>query len=543
VKANESFGKILPLSGNQPGRRNVLDFMTIPRGMRIFSFASATGCAIIAAALLGLASLAQASEQDWFKPLGPPPQAAPRRISGGESFPPLPLPATPLRRTERKREPSPPKLIAKVIWGESASFTYDDGSSTKVADWNLCPGDVQQLMKRANETLGVTYGSDSINLASFDGDPAKMPILLFSGVRSIKFSPHELEQLRAYVLRGGMVIADNIAGSPYFYETFRRAMEQAFPELKFRTIPADHPVYHIMADVSKVSFPKNLKSEQPLLEGMYVYSRVGVLISKYGLGCGWDGHEVPLLDQAVYYDVASANKIGMNLVAYAVGYARVGREEAKPELYGALDEKRPTDEFVFAQLKHDGVWNAHSGGATRLLEQLRKDTTLRVSLKRVPVEPGKEDLSRFTFLYLTGMDDFHLDAAAISALKRFLDSGGTLLINNGLGLKTFDLAVRRELLKVLPGAQLNPLPANHPLFSAVNKITEARFTPAALAEKPGLTQPYLEGVSLHGDLKVIYSPFDIEAGWQGLDYPLAKAYQPDSAMQLGVNIIMYAMTH
>ena len=36
-----------------------------------------------------------------------PPQAHQNRISGGESFAPLPLPATPLRRTERKRDPRP----------------------------------------------------------------------------------------------------------------------------------------------------------------------------------------------------------------------------------------------------------------------------------------------------------------------------------------------------------------------------------------------------------------------------------------------------
>ncbi len=494
-------------------------------------------------ALLGSGLLAQADEKDWFVPLGPPPQAAPRRISGGESFPPLPLPATPLRRTERKREPSPPKLIANVIWGESASFTYDNGTSTRVADWNLCPGDLQQLMKRASERLGVTYGSDSLSLATFDGDPAKTPILFFSGVRTIKFAPQELALLRNYVLRGGMIIADNIAGSPYFYQSFRQALEKAFPELSFRVIPADHPVYHMLVDVDKVTYPKNLNAEEPLLEGLYVYSRVGVLLSKYGLGCGWDGHEVPLLKQAVFYDVGSANKIGINLMAYAIGYARVGREEAKPELYGALEEKHPSDEFVFAQIQHDGAWNVHSGGASRLLEELRKDTSLRVSLKRVPVQPGQEDLSSFTFLYLAGLDDFHLEPAAVAALRRFLASGGTLLINNGLGLKTFDAAVRRELKKLLPDAPLSPLPATHPLFSTVNKITEAKYTPAALAERPGLKQPYLEGISLRGDLKVIYSPFDLEAGWQGMDHPLARAYEPESAMQLGVNLIMYAMTH
>ena len=185
------------------------------------------------ALLLGGASFAQAGEKDWFVPLGPPPEAGKRRISGGEAFPPLPLPATPLRRTERKREPSPPKLIAKVVWGEDATFTYDNGGKTSIADWNLCPGDLQQLMKNASARLGMTYGADSFSLASFDGDPAKTPVLFFSGVRTIKFSPHEIELLRSYVLRGGMIVADSIAGSPYFYDSFRAAMEQAFPDFEF----------------------------------------------------------------------------------------------------------------------------------------------------------------------------------------------------------------------------------------------------------------------------------------------------------------------
>ena len=495
------------------------------------------------ALFLGGALLSQADENDWFVPLGPPPEAAKRRISGGESFPPLPLPATPLRRTERKREPAAPKLAAKIVWGQDASFTYNSGEQTRIADWNLCPGDLQQLMRAASDRLGVAYGADSFSLAAFDGDPAKMPLLFFSGVRTIKFSAPELELLRRYVLRGGMIVADNIAGGPYFYQSFREAMEKAFPELSFRVLPEDHPLYHIMVDVNQVTYPRNLTSHQPLLEGLYVYSRVGVLLSKYGLGCGWDGHEVPLLRQAIYYDVGSANKIGLNIAGYAVGYARIGRAEAKPELFGALDEKHPTDEFVFAQIKHDGAWNIESGGASRLLQELRKDTSLRVSLKRLPVRPGHDDLSSFTFLYLSGLDDFHWDASALSALKRFLDAGGTLLINNGLGLRTFDAAVRRELKLLLPGATLASLPSGHPVFNSVFKLTGAAFTPAAAAARPGLAEPYLEGISLNGDVKVIYSPIDLETGWQGLNPPLARAYQPPDALKLGVNIIMYAMTH
>ncbi|MCX7590890.1 MAG: DUF4159 domain-containing protein, partial [Kiritimatiellae bacterium] len=254
-----------------------------------------------------------ADEDEWFRPLGLPPRAAPQRIAGGESFPPLPLPATPLRRSERKRQPSAPTLVAKVIWGETATFTYDNGLTTKVSDWNLCPGDIQQLLAKAGRWFGLNYGYDSVNLGTFHGDSERTPVLFFSGGRSIRMDRRQIGTLRSFVLYGGMLIFDSIAGSPYFYASAKKLVEEAFPEFAVRVIPADHPVYHMLFDVERVSYPKNLKSNVPFLEGIYVGCRIGVLISKYGLGCGWDDHEVPLIEKAVYYDIDSANKIGLNL--------------------------------------------------------------------------------------------------------------------------------------------------------------------------------------------------------------------------------------
>ena len=391
-----------------------------------------------------------ASESDWFVPLGKPPEAPPKRISGGEGFPPLPLPATPLRRSERKRQPTPPSLFGKVVWGEQGSFTYTTGDKANISDWNLCPADLQHLFGKVQNKLGLQYGYDEVSLASFSGDPDKMPVLFFSGTRTLKLDPQAIAQLRAYVLKGGMLIFDSVAGSPYFYDSSRALMQQAFPELALRVIPPDHPLYHMVDDVKTVHYSTNVTLDKPYLEGLYVGSRIGVLISKYGLGCGWDDHAVPLISDAAYYDPASAESIGLNLVAYAIGYNHVGMSESKPELFAAVDEKTPTDEFVFAQIEHEGAFNVHPNSATTLLSKLRTATSLRVNLKREVVDPGKDDLSNLSFLYLTGMDDFHLSDNAVTALRGFLQRNGTLLINNGLGLSTFDQAVRREMARVLP---------------------------------------------------------------------------------------------
>ena len=70
-----------------------------------------------------------AGEDDFLKPVGKPPVAKAQRRQGGEAMPPLPLPATPLRRSEKKRPPSPTALIGKVVWGGYIDYTWETVSS------------------------------------------------------------------------------------------------------------------------------------------------------------------------------------------------------------------------------------------------------------------------------------------------------------------------------------------------------------------------------------------------------------------------------
>ena len=503
--------------------------------MKCASFLLLAGCLASGAAL--------ADENEWFVPLGQPPRAAPRHISGGESVPPLPLPATPLRRTERKRDPAPPMLIGKVVWGESGEYKYADGQAAQVADWNLCPDDLAQLMRKSGRWFGLSYGSQPISLAAFDPDPTTTPVLFFSGVRTLKIDEAQTKILRQYLSRGGMIVFDSIAGSPFFYDSAKKVMKVLLPDEPIRTIPLDHPVFHMLSDTSTVKIPHLPKEDKPVFEGIYIGSHIAVVVSKYGLGCGWDDHEVPLLDKAVYYDVESANKLGINLVAYAIGYADAARQEARPELFGLADEKRPTDELVFAQIRHGGAWNVHPGAASTLLRRMRQETALNVSLKRIPVDPGHDSLNGYPFLYLEGLDDFVWNEAAQQALRAFLERGGTLVVNNGLGMSTFDTAVRREIGRLLPGRQLTAIPSDQALFRSVRATGKVQYTPAVLKAKPDLTTPALEGIAFDGDWRVIYSTYDLASAWLGCDFPVAKGYETQSGTELGMNVLFYAMTH
>ena len=503
---------------------------------------------VFAAMIISALSIdSKADENDWFVYLGTQEaKKSPRKnINAAEALPPLPLPATPLRRTERKKPPQPDYLVGKVIWGESASFADSSGKKMEIADWNLCPTDTEKFVAQAR-AMDLQYHWQNTNLNDFHFDPKKLPALLFSGVRTLKLSDSHIQALRDYVLNGGMIICDSIAGSPYFYESAKKIFLRAFPESRFRIIPPDHPLYHIIVDIDKVTYKGSKGQSEPFMEGIYIGSRVGVLVSKFGLGCGWNRSTDRLkkLKNAAYYDVKSANEIGVDLAAYIVGYAEVGLVEGRPEVFGITDQARPTDEFVFAQIKHDGLWNVHPGAATALLMKLRRYTSVRVNLKRAGVDLEKDDLSSYPFLYLTGLDDFSFSRNEIGALQRYLNDEGVLLINNGLGLGTFDAAVRRELNNVLPNMTLQPIPAGHSLYSSLFDVSKVRYSPSLAKSKPELNnQPYLLGVTIDGDVRVIYSPYDLEAGWLEVYYPLMKGYESVSSQRLGINMIIYLMTH
>ena len=507
---------------------------------------------LLVAILAVAAWSAQAGENDWFikSEKLKLPKAARKNINSAEAVMELPgPPALPMRQSERKKPPQPDYLLAKVIWGESASFTASSGHKMPIDDWNLVDNDAERLVERGR-AYGLSYQFANANLAEFSYDPRKMPSLFFSGVRSLRLSSDEIQSLRSYVLRGGMIVCDSVYGSPYFYESAKKTFLEAFPEASIHIVPLDHPIYHLINDIKTVGYPEDPQESKPFMEAIYVGSRIGVLFLKYGIGTGLDGDQTVFAQlkerglKPLYVDQKSAARIAENLAGYVVGFSEVGTIEGSPEMFGLPDQKRPTDEFVFAQIKHEGAWNVHPGAATTLMNRLRQHSAVRLNMKRLMIDPGKDDLSTLNFLYLTGLDDFKFSDREVDALHTFIKDGGVLVVNNGLGLATFHQAALRELGRILPGQELKPIPPDHPLYNSLMKIDSVEYTAALAKKNPELGHaPLLMGLYVDNDLRVIYSPYDMEAGWQNTYYPLLLGYSNESAQELGMNLITYLISH
>lgn len=77
------------------------------------------------------------------------------------------------------------------------------------------------------------------------------------------------------------------------------------------------------------------------------------------------------------------------------------------------------------------------------------------------------------FIFFTGHQDFILDESEVQNLREYLMLGGALWVDSSLpGRRSrFDVALRRELKKVLPDRDFIPLSNNYPLFNSYFNFT------------------------------------------------------------------------
>jgi hypothetical protein len=144
---------------------------------------------------------------------------------------------------------------------------------------------------------------------------------------------------------------------------------------------------------------------------------------------------------------------------------------------------------------------------------------------------------------MTGLRDFKLNDTQVSRLRTYLASGGVLVADAAAGAKAFDTAFRREIARVLPKAELKALPMDSPVYQMPNKIHTVDYTDLVKARDAGLNAPTLEGITIDGQLGVVYSQFSLSNGWEQLSFAYNRGYCDGDSLRLGVNIFSYALTH
>ncbi len=461
------------------------------------------------------------------------PKPPPAQISSSEGMPPLPYPAVPMKRQEKKNPPLPPVLLTKI-------------KSADAEDWARTPNDLKGLLESLSAEMNVHFSSNVKSFEETSTDAVKNPVLYRSGYKAFTLSTTEASHLREYILNGGTIIFNSLVGNPNAYQSALKAAQQILPERNVYRLRLDHPIFHSYYNIDKVQYRDRMVKDgvvvdpYPFIEGVDVDNRTAIIISRWDFALGWEQNTH---DSWGYAD-ADARKLGANIIAYATAMRDAGRSVGKSVELADVDKKN-AGKFRVGQIVHDGPWKTRSAAFPMLLNSLNKETGTQVSFELRDVALTDAAVFEMPFLYLTGTTDFVFNEQERANLRKFLMNGGVLFAEAGEGRQTFDQAFRQEIAKVLPGKQLQPLPAGHELFRQPKNVETVKARPALATRKGNQIDgaPEMFGIDLNGSLAVIYTPNDLSAGWERAIAPYAAGYEPADATALGLNVLYYAVTH
>jgi len=74
-------------------------------------------------------------------------------------------------------------------------------------------------------------------------------------------------------------------------------------------------------------------------------------------------------------------------------------------------------------------------------------------------------------------------------------------------------------------------------------LESVRYVYLAQSDHPQQGPPKLEGLALNGQWAVLYSPLSLSNGWEQMEFAYNQGYTDLDALRMGINLLLYALTH
>ena len=214
-------------------------------------------------------------------------------------------------------------------------------------------------------------------------------------------------------------------------------------------------------------------------------------------------------------------------------------------------------DFTFVRLKYNGsyryrsLWDIDYPAADRnLLFQLNKQTNINANpnLKVIPV--GSPELFDYPFAYIAELSRLNLSKKEAANLREYLLRGGFIMTDDFHGTAQWK-RFYKQYKKIFPKREPRDIPMSHPLFTCFYKIDKLMQIPAPAAylagrthEKDGFDVRCMGVFDDKGRLMMMIN-FNTDLGdaWQNA----AESFYPrkfsDMAFKMGINAIVYTLTH
>ena len=232
-----------------------------------------------------------------------------------------------------------------------------------------------------------------------------------------------------------------------------------------------------------------------------------------------------------------------------------------PDLEEGKDE--PFPDFVFARLVYRGrfgdfdfrgsSWATDFPAADRkFMWGVQRLTNIRIQMEEHPVEIMDPTLFDYPFVYVVepgrGMQ---LSDAEAKRLREYVDRGGFIVFDDFWG--TYEWRnFAQQVRKIFPDRDVEEIPKDHEIWHCFYDIDAFMQVPnvgngirgGPTYEQDGYV-PYLLGIfDEKRRLNVVISfNSDLGDAWEWMDHPDYPEKYSGYAYRIGINFIIYAMTH
>jgi hypothetical protein len=224
---------------------------------------------------------------------------------------------------------------------------------------------------------------------------------------------------------------------------------------------------------------------------------------------------------------------------------------------------KPTGEFRFVRIIYPSPhspYNQWFGGAWRVdypeadanfTEGIHAWAGTNLNLSRqLQIRPTDQRLFDYPFAYIVEPGHMELTDEDAAALREYLMRGGFLMLDDFHGEYEWQHA-REQVRKILPEYEIKDLPLTHPIFHSYFDVDQVIQVPGVAAlvrgvtyEKGGVTPHYMGVENKDGRLMVFLTRnCDLGDAWEWINDPRYPAQFGVIAYKVGMNVILYAMSH
>jgi hypothetical protein len=188
-----------------------------------------------------------------------------------------------------------------------------------------------------------------------------------------------------------------------------------------------------------------------------------------------------------------------------------------------------------ARLKYSGGgdWYLSPTALPNLVRFCNENLGTNIDKDEDHVEPGSPEVFNYPFIHITGHGNLLFSDAEARNLRKYMESGGFLNINDSYGM---DKAIRREMKKVFPESDFVLLPFNHPIYHAAYDFPNGLPKIHEHDNKP----PQGFAIIHQGRVVCFYNyECDLGDGWENPEVHKDPPEKRLKALQMGANIVKY----